>query len=80
MDSVYLDMITKNLTPEQKMLFTELYGEQKKSTGIAYIFLILLGQVGGQKFYLNHPHKWLYLLFCWTYIPSIVSTLPIEHI
>ena len=42
----------------------------------AGILAILLGGIGAHKFYLG---KWgwgiLYLLFCWTYIPSIVGLI-----
>jgi TM2 domain-containing membrane protein YozV len=40
----------------------------------AMIFAFLLGGVGGHKFYLGQ-FGWgiLYLAFCWTYVPILVS-------
>lgn len=47
-----------------------------KSKTIAGILAILLGGIGIHKFYLG---KWgqgiLYLLLCWTYIPSIIGLI-----
>lgn len=45
-----------------------------KSKVVAGILAILLGGIGVHKFYLGQTGKGvLYLLFCWTYIPSIIS-------
>jgi len=40
----------------------------------AAIFALFLGWLGMHKFYLGQPGLGvLYLLFCWTFVPSIVS-------
>lgn len=45
-----------------------------KNKLVAGILAILLGTLGIHKFYLGQNGKGiLYLLFCWTYIPSILS-------
>lgn len=45
-----------------------------KSRVTAIVLALLLGGVGGHKFYLGRAGMGiLYLLFCWTFIPSIVA-------
>ena len=45
-----------------------------KSRLVAAIFAFFLGSFGIHKFYLNRPGKGiLYLLFCWTFIPGLIS-------
>jgi TM2 domain-containing membrane protein YozV/ribosomal protein L40E len=45
-----------------------------KSRIAAALFALLLGGIGVHKFYLGHVGMGvLYLLFCWTLIPSIVA-------
>ena len=46
----------------------------KKSRIAAALFALFLGGIGVHKFYLGRV-GWgiLYLLFCWTFIPSIVA-------
>ncbi len=45
-----------------------------KSKTTAGILAILLGGFGAHKFYLGKAGKGiLYLIFCWTYIPSLIS-------
>lgn len=45
-----------------------------KSKIVAGILALLLGSLGVHKFYLGQTGKGiLYLIFCWTYIPSILG-------
>lgn len=45
-----------------------------KNKIVAGILAILLGGIGVHKFYLGQAGKGiLYLIFCWTYIPAIIS-------
>ncbi|MBR2152917.1 MAG: NINE protein [Clostridia bacterium] len=47
-----------------------------KNKIVAAILAILLGGIGVHKFYLGQTGKGiLYLLFCWTYIPSILGLI-----
>lgn len=46
----------------------------RKNRGIAIILALLFGGLGIHKFYLGHI-GWgiVYLLFCWTFVPSAVA-------
>ena len=45
-----------------------------KSRIVAALLAFFLGGLGVHKFYLNKNGKgFLYLIFCWTYIPAIIS-------
>ena len=46
----------------------------RKSKGVAILLALFLGGFGIHKFYLNQVF-WgiLYLLFCWTFIPAVIS-------
>ncbi|MFD1801617.1 TM2 domain-containing protein [Mixta tenebrionis] len=47
---------------------------QGKSRISAALFALFLGTIGAHKFYLGKPGQGiLYLLFCWTFIPSLVA-------
>jgi len=47
-----------------------------KSKTTAGILALLLGGLGAHKFYLGKPGLGiLYLLFCWTYVPSILGLI-----
>lgn len=47
-----------------------------KSKTVAGVLAILLGGLGIHKFYLRRPVMGIiYILFCWTYIPSIIGAI-----
>lgn len=47
-----------------------------KSRGVATVLALLLGGLGLHKFYLNKPGQGvLYLVFCWTFIPSVIGLI-----
>ena len=47
-----------------------------KSRSLAIILALFLGGLGIHKFYLNRPGwGFLYLIFCWTFIPTIISLI-----
>jgi TM2 domain-containing membrane protein YozV len=45
----------------------------RKSKVVAGVLALLLGGLGVHRFYLGQWWGVFYLLFCWTFIPSIVS-------
>lgn len=45
-----------------------------KNRGTAIILALLLGGIGGHRFYLDRPVSGLfYVLFCWTLIPAVIA-------
>ena len=66
--------ITADMTPKQRALFDAEYDTVKKDGGIGALLALLLGGLGVHHFYLGW---WLagliYLLFCWTFIPMILT-------
>ena len=51
-----------------------MYVRSAKSRGVAIVLALLLGGLGGHKFYLGRAgFGILYLLFCWTFIPAIIA-------
>lgn len=52
------------------------YQRPIKSKVTAIILALLLGGIGGHKFYLDRPGQGiLYLIFCWTFIPSVIALI-----
>lgn len=47
-----------------------------KSRSLAAVLALFLGGLGIHKFYLNRPGwGFLYLIFCWTFIPAILGLI-----
>ncbi len=62
------------LSDGNKASYVLTYNARKKSAVVALLLAIFLGGIGGHKFYLgNIVLGILYLVFCWTGIPSIVA-------
>jgi hypothetical protein len=47
--------------------------KEPKSRSTAIILALFLGGIGIHKLYLNEGKWWLYLIFCWTFIPAIIA-------
>jgi TM2 domain-containing membrane protein YozV len=63
-----------SLSDGSKASYVLTYNARKKSAVVALLLAIFLGGIGGHKFYLgNLVLGVLYLVFCWTGIPSIVA-------
>lgn len=62
------EWLDKNSQPEQPIQ------KQPKSKVVAFLLAWFLGGFGAHKFYLGKPSQGiLYLLMCWTFIPSIIA-------
>ena len=69
-----VNRLLMSIAPEKQMLFNMQYQNVKKNPTTALVLALLLGAVGAHKFYLNQIGMGiLYLVFCWTGIPSIIS-------
>lgn len=49
--------------------------KEPKSRVAAIVLALFLGGLGIHKLYLGVGRWWLYLIFCWTLIPSIVALI-----
>ena len=68
--------LTKDLESDEKVQFQIAFSNESKSVGTAAVLAVVLGGVGAHKFYLGQPGLGvLYLVFCWTFIPSIIALL-----
>lgn len=70
-----------NLTPQQQSYFQQEYDKHSRSPNTALILTVLFGGLGAHRFYLR---EWgwgmAYVLFFWTYIPSITSIIECAQI
>jgi TM2 domain-containing membrane protein YozV len=70
-----------NLTTEQQSYFQQEYDKLARNPTTALILTVVFGGVGAHRFYLR---EWgwgiAYVLFFWTYIPSIISILECAQI
>lgn len=69
------DMILlKDLTDHERLMFQNEYLAMRKSETTGLLLAFFLGGVGAHHFYLGRVGPGaLYLLFCWTFIPSLVA-------
>lgn len=47
--------------------------KEQKSRTTAIILALFVGGLGIHKLYLKDGKWWLYLIFCWTFIPAIIA-------
>ena len=67
-----------DMTTDQRVLFQSQYHRAQKHRSTAVVLTLLLGGVGGHRFYLNQVGLGvLYLVFCFTFIPLIVSCIEV---
>jgi len=66
-------------TPQQTVVYVQapqqdIYVHERKSKGLALTLCFFLGWMGAHEFYLR-KYFWgsLYLIFCWTFIPLLLS-------
>ena len=46
---------------------------EKKNKTTAALLALFLGGIGIHNLYLKRGNWWIYLLFCWTFIPAIIA-------
>jgi len=69
-------ILMKDLTTDEKLLFQSQYNNQKKDVGLSVILALFLGGLGVHKFYFGQIGLGIvYLLFCWTFIPTIIALI-----
>jgi hypothetical protein len=67
-------MLMRDMTDNERLLFQTRLARDEKSPTTALILTLVLGGLGAHRFYLGQI-GWgvTYLVFCWTFIPAIVS-------
>jgi len=69
-----VSQIASSLPPDKQGIFMMQYRNIRKDPTTALLLALLLGNVGGHKFYLGQVGLGMvYLLFCWTCIPGIIA-------
>ena len=68
--------LQKQLSENKKNTFNYKYERQKKTVSTGVLLALFVGGFGIHKFWLSEivPGV-LYLLFCWTFIPSIIALI-----
>jgi TM2 domain-containing membrane protein YozV len=68
--------ILQAIPSDKQMPFLMQYESVKKNSTTAVLLALFLGGLGAHKFYMGQP-GWgiVYILFVWTYIPSIVALI-----
>lgn len=66
----------QTLEPNQQALFYNQFNQSQKNFAVAFLLCFFLGGFGIHKFYLDQASKGvLYLVFCWTFIPSLLALI-----
>ena len=72
-------ILIRDLTDQERLMFQDEFNSRRKDSTIAALLTVFLGGLGAHKFYLGKPGVGiLYLAFCWTFIPVIVSLVEIS--
>ncbi len=73
--------ILNSLSEEERALFHAEYNRSRKDPTHGLLFALVIGTLGGHRFYLAQPGLGLlYILFCWTLVPTIVSIVECYYI
>lgn len=69
-----VSQIASGLPSDKQGIFMMQYQNVRKNPTTALLLALLLGNVGGHKFYLGQVGLGVvYLLFCWTFVPGIIA-------
>lgn len=69
-----INQIMASIPQDKQMLFMMQYSNVKKNPTTAALLALFLGGIGAHHFYMNNTGLGiLYLVFVWTYIPSIIA-------
>src|SRR5882762_4378371 len=74
--SDYQLQLLRSLSQDQRLAFQSEYDGRRKDATVAILLALFLGGLGAHHFYLGRPGLGvLYLLFCWTLVPSFVALI-----
>jgi hypothetical protein len=66
--------LMQRMTTEQRSLFQAEVSRVRKNRTTALLLTLFLGGLGGHHFYMGNVFTGvMYLLFCWTFIPLLLS-------
>lgn len=69
-----VSQIASSLPSDKQGIFMMQYQNVRKDPTTALLLALLLGYVGGHKFYLGQVGLGVvYLLFCWTFVPGVIA-------
>lgn len=69
-------LFLKDLNDHERLLFQNEYLSVKKNPTTGVLLALFLGGIGGHHFYMGNVGPGaLYVIFCWTFIPEIVSLI-----
>ena len=69
-----ISYLMKNMTNDEKIIFMSEFTGEKKDVAVGVLLALFLGGFGAHKFYLGQFVLGIvYILFCWTFIPTLIS-------
>ena len=70
--------LMQDLTEQERWMFQSEFSAKRKEVTAGVLLALFLGGVGAHKFFMGQPVMGvLYILFCWTFIPLLVSLVEI---
>ena len=73
-----LETIKSDLNDEELEIFNNTFRKRKKSVFLGVLLTLFPCGFGFHKFYLGaNKAGWLYLIFCWTFIPVIIQLVEV---
>ena len=73
-----LVLLSANLTSDESAAYMAQFNQVEKSAVAGVLLALFLGGLGAHRFYMGQTGLGLlYLLFCWTFVPTIVAFVEI---